>query len=47
MAAGHRILFKIFTIFLLFSTVNSHKNVIDLNEENWTQMLDNEWMVEL
>lgn len=47
MAAGRQILFRIFTVFLLFSIASSNKNVIDLNEDNWTQMLENEWMVEL
>lgn len=47
MAAGYKIMFKIFTIFVLLSLANSQKGVIELNEENWTQMLENEWMVEL
>lgn len=47
MAAGRQIVVSLFSIIFIIYTVNSQKTVIELNEENWTQMLENEWMVEL
>lgn len=47
MAAGGQVLIKIFTIILIVTSARSQNSVIDLNEDNWTQMLENEWMVEL
>lgn len=47
MAAGRQILLKFLLVFILLSNVNSQKGVIDLDEDNWQQMLENEWMVEL
>lgn len=37
----------IFVIFCAFFGVNGQKKVIELNEENWKDMLTGEWMVEL
>lgn len=47
MAAGRQILLTFFSIILVICNANSQKNVIELNEDNWKDMLDNEWMVEL
>lgn len=30
-----------------FLSVNGQKSVLDLNENNWSDMLNGEWMVEL
>lgn len=37
----------IFVIFGALLSVNGQKTVIELNEENWSQILKGEWMVEL
>lgn len=43
MAFGKLLLF----IFCAFVIVNGQKKVIELDEDNWTDMLKDEWMVEL
>lgn len=47
MASSQKNLFNLIIVFCAFITVNSQKTVVDLNEENWTEILQNEWMVEL
>lgn len=36
-----------FVLVLLVSQLTAKSSVIDLNEDNWHQMLEGEWMVEL
>ena len=36
-----------FVILVLYTGVNGKTGVIDLDEDNWHQMLEGEWMVEL
>lgn len=36
---------KLIILSLILTSVAS--KVIELNEENWTQVLENEWMIEL
>lgn len=47
MAAGRQIILQIFSICIFFSIASSQKSVVELDEDNWTHMLENEWMVEL
>lgn len=47
MACGKVTFLIIFVIFGAFLNVNGQKTVIELNEENWTEILKGEWMVEL
>lgn len=37
----------ILLVFCAFLAANGQKKVIELNEENWGDMLNGEWMVEL
>ncbi|XP_018569193.1 thioredoxin-related transmembrane protein 1 [Anoplophora glabripennis] len=46
MACGKVTFLIIFVIFGAFLNVNGQKTVIELNEENWTEILKGEWMVE-
>lgn len=47
MASAPKNLFNFLIVFCAFVIVNSQKNVIELNEENWTDILKYEWMIEL
>ncbi|CAH0547489.1 unnamed protein product [Brassicogethes aeneus] len=46
MAFGKVTLLTIFVVFCAFFSVNGQKRVVELNEDNWTDILKNEWMVE-
>ncbi|KAL3275967.1 hypothetical protein HHI36_020699 [Cryptolaemus montrouzieri] len=47
MACGKFIIFAIFVhICIVINGANCQKTVIELNEDNWTEMLRSEWMVE-
>lgn len=47
MAFGKMSVLTIFVVFCAFYVANGQKKVIELNEENWGDMLNGEWMVEL
>lgn len=47
MACGKFTVLTIFLVIFAFFTANGYKDVIVLNENNWTDMLKDEWMVEL
>lgn len=46
MACG-KLLLAIFLVYCAFFIVNAQKKVIELDEDNWTDILKDEWMVEL
>lgn len=37
----------VFVIFGALLSVNGQKSVIELNEDNWSEILNGEWLVEL
>ena len=49
MAADRRrvTLFLSLVIFILIGQITAKSGVIELDEDNWHQMLEGEWMVEL
>lgn len=46
MACG-KVSFIVFVIFGAFLSVKGQKSVIELNEDNWGEILNGEWLVEL
>lgn len=47
MACNKVSFFVIFVVFGAFLNVEGQKTVIELNEDNWREMLAGEWLVEL
>lgn len=47
MACGKMSLLTILVIICTFLSVNGQKSIIELNEHNWSDILNGEWMVEL
>lgn len=47
MACGKVSYLLILVLFCAFVNVYGQKTVLELNEENWTQILKGEWLVEL